>query len=284
MSLPVSHSEPLSRPVEVTLVTRATVSRVWEAWTDPVRLVEWFADRAKGTVATGELLTWSFDHPASEMTFRVSPFTSPGRLVLESVAGNPSQLEVLVTPGHDGTRISLTHTGLPGQQSWEQDRHTLASSWQLALSVLRYYVEFHYAEPRRTFFASRIGRFSASRLTTLFREPSGLQEWLTDGGSLGTPGGRVHLALKSGEILRGDMLADTGTDIAMAWDEIGGVLQFRSLAVPQEPHLRLVTAVGWGWGLLSERARQIEADLDAALERLDRAADIEAGQGALQSH
>jgi hypothetical protein len=42
--------------------------------------------------------------------------------------------------------------------------------------------------------------------------------------------------------------------------------------------------MGWGWGLNAERAKQIEDDLAAALERLERAAEtVEMGQGVYQS-
>lgn len=276
-------SDPGGRSIEVEIVTRAHAARVWEAWTDPARIVEWFADRAEGEITAGSIITWSFDRLVSEMSFRVSPLTSTGRLVLEGEGATPGRLEIRVGAAHDGTRITLLHGGLPETTGWDDDFRALSAGWRLALAVLRYYVEFHFAEPRKGFFVIRTGRFPMARLQILFRDPAGLQEWLTEGGSMGTPGGRVHLALKNGETLRGDMLADAGTDIAMAWDEIGGVIQIRTLPNPQRD-LRSVCALGWGWGLSGERAKQIEQDLGIALERLERAAEtIETGQGAYQS-
>ena len=81
------------------------------------------------------------------------------------------------------------------------------------------------------------------------------------------------------------MLADAGSDVALAWDEIGGVLQFRTLPASHDREMRSVCALGWGWGLKAERAKQIEQFLVSALEKLDRAAEPAiAGQGAaLQS-
>ncbi len=272
------------RAIEVDLVTRADSARVWEAVTNPARVVEWFADRAEGGTRPGDTITWSFDRMASELSFTVNPLTAPGRLVLEGTRGTPGHLELMVGAAHDGTRVSLIHSGLPQESDWDDDYRSLAAGWRLALAVLRYYAEFHFGQPRKQFFASRLGRFSLARLVTLFHEPAGLQDWLTEGGSMGTPGGRVHLALKTGETLRGDMLADTGTDIAMAWDEIGGVLQLRTLPGGHDRDSRLVCATGWGWGVSSERVRQIEIELAAALERLERAVDpVESGQGVLQS-
>jgi uncharacterized protein YndB with AHSA1/START domain len=281
MTAPASNSNGSGRSVEVEIVTRAHPARVWEALTDPARVVEWFADRAVGEVEEGRVVAWSFDRLGSDMSFRVLHVSGKGRMVLQGEGATPGRLEINVGLAHDGTRVTLAHENLP-EKEWD-DYHALASGWRVALAVLRYYVEFHFAEPRRSFFVLRSGRFPLGRLQTLFRDPAGLQEWLTDGGSMGTPGGRVHLALKNGETLRGDMLADAGTDVALAWDEIGGVLQLRTLSTPQRD-MRSVCAMGWGWRLNAERAREIEQFLFEALERLERAAEpAELGQGALQS-
>jgi uncharacterized protein YndB with AHSA1/START domain len=277
------NSNSHGRTVEVEIVTRAHPARVWEALTDPARIVEWFADRAQGEVEESGLVTWSFDQLGSDMSFRVLHVSGKSRMVLQGEGSTRGRLEINVGLAHDGTRVTLTHENLPEDQ-WDADYQALTSGWRVALAVLRYYVEFHFAEPRRGFFVLRSGRFPLGRLQTLFRDPAGLQEWLTDGGSMGTPGGRVHLALKNGETLRGDMLADAGTDLALAWDEIGGVLQLRTLAVPHERDARSVCAMGWGWRLNAERAKQIEQYLVGALERLERAAEpAELGQGAFQS-
>jgi uncharacterized protein YndB with AHSA1/START domain len=283
MTALAGNSNGHGRTVEVEIVTRAHPARVWEALTDPARIVEWFADRAKGEVVEGGLVTWSFDRLGAEMTFRVEQANGKSRMVLEGEGSTPGRLEINVGLAHDGTRVTLAHENLP-EEGWDDDYRALTSSWRVALAVLRYYAEFHFAEPRRTFFVLRSGRFSLARLQTLFRDPAGLQEWLTDGGSMGTPGGRVHLALKNGETLRGDMLADAGTDVALAWDEIGGVLQLRTLPAPRDREVRSICAMGWGWRLDPERARHIELYLSGALERLERAAEpAEMGQGAFQS-
>lgn len=283
MTAPAGSSNGHGRSVEVEIVTRAHPARVWEALTDPARIVEWFADRAVGEVEVGGQVTWSFERLGSEMTFRVIQVSGKSQMVLQGEGATRGRLEINVGLAHDGTRVTLAHENLP-EEGWDADYHALTSSWRVALAVLRYYVEFHFAEPRRNFFVLRSGRFSLSRLQTLFRDPAGLQEWMTDGGSMGTPGGRVHLALKNGETLRGDMLADTGTDVALAWDEIGGVLQLRTLPAPHERDARSVCAMGWGWRLDAERARGIETFLAGALERLERAAEpAEMGQGAFQS-
>ena len=262
--------DSMGRSIEVEIVTRASADKVWQAWTEPARNEEWFSEVASGAVLAGSQVSWSFMRIPAEMKFRVVDARPGERLLLVGCGEIPGTVEVLISTAHDGTRVRLIHSGLPSTADFDSDFSTVTSGWRLALAILGYYTEFHFGRPRQGFLVWRRSRFPAARLARLYRDPAGLQEWLADGGSLGTPGGRVHLALKSGETLRGDMLADTGTEIAMAWDEIEGVLQLKTFPLPEEPGLRAICIWGWGWGLSSERARRIEKDMGEALERLDR--------------
>ena len=260
----------MGRSIEVEIVTRASADTVWRSWTEPARNVEWFSEVAAGAPLAGGQMTWSFIRIPAEMKFNVVEARVGERLLLESAGDVPGRVEILIGSTHDGTRVRLIHSGLPSTQDFDADFAAVTSGWRLALAVLRYYAEFHFSRPRQGFLVWRPAKFPQARLSRLYRDPAGLQEWLADGGSLGTPGGRVHLALKSGETLRGDMLADTGAELAMGWDEIEGVLQLKSFPLPEEAGLRAICLWGWGWGLSFERARRIEKEMGEALERLDR--------------
>lgn len=142
------------------------------------------------------------------------------------------------------------------------------------MAILRYYLEFHFGRSRQGFFVCRPMKYSASRLSSLYRDPAGLQEWLTEAGSLGTPGGRVHLVLRGGRILRGDMLADTGSEVAMGWDEINGVLEFKSFPWDRDTGMRAICVRGWGWELPSDQALEIEKEIQGAVDRLESALDV----------
>lgn len=230
-------------------------------------------------------MTWSFDRLKSTMNFRVVTAVEGERLLVENLDPEPKRLEIAISPLGEGTRVRIIHSGFGEPMGADEDFTAAASGWRIALPILRYYVEFHFGQNRESFFVLRPARFSLARLARLYRDPAGLQEWLADGGSLGTPGGRVHLALKSGETLRGDMLADTGIDLAMAWDEIGGVLQMKTSALPGEIGTRAVYLHGWGWGISVEQARHIERRLEEAVDRLERAlehADAERGAMSIQ--
>ena len=257
------------RAVDVEIVARAAPTKVWEAWTDPARITEWFADRATGFALPNQTLRWSNDRLKTETSYTVISATPPTRLLLEGTGPAPSRLEVTMGAARDGTRIRLIHSGFPLTPDFDEHFVAVASGWRMAMAVLRYYLEFQFGRSRHSFFVCRPARYTASRLASLYRDPTGLQEWLTEAGSLGTVGGRVHLVLKSGRILRGDMLADTGTEVAMAWDEINGILELKSFPWDRETGMRAICVRGWGWELASDQAAQLEQEFQVAVDRLE---------------
>jgi uncharacterized protein YndB with AHSA1/START domain len=261
------------RTVDVEVVTRVPPIRVWEAWADPARVTEWFADRAIGFALPGQMLKWSFDRLETDTTYSVVSATPPTRLLLQGDDPMPTRLEVTVGAAREGTRIRLIHSGFPLTPDFDEQYHAVSSGWRMAMAILRYYLEFHFDTPRKGFFVCRPVRHSAARLAPFYHEPSGLQEWLTEAGSLGTPGGRVHLVLKSGRIIRGDMLADTGVEAAMAWDEINGIVELKTFPWHKEPGMRAICVRGWGWGLPAATAQQLEQEFALAIDRLEHALD-----------
>ena len=263
------------RAVDVEFVTtRTTPAKAWEAWADPARLTEWFTDRATGFAVPNQRLCWSNDRLKTETSYTVLNATPPNRLLLEGEGPAPTKLEVTIGAGREGTRVRLIHSGFPLTPEFDDHYTAVSSGWRMAMAILRYYLEFQFGHPRRDFFVCRPVRYSPVRLAALYREPSGLQEWLTDAGSLGTPGGRVHLVLKGGRILRGDMLADTGTEVAMGWDEINGVLELKSFPWDRETGMRAICIRGWGWGLPFDQAREVEQEFVAAIDRLEHVLEV----------
>jgi len=262
------------RAVDVEVVTRSTPAKAWEAWADPARLVEWYTDRATGFALPNQMLRWSNDRLKAETTYTVLSSMPPNRLLLESTGPAPSRLEVIISAARDGTRIRLIHSGFPLTPDFDEHYVAIASGWRMAMAILRYYLEFQFGRSRHSFFVCRPMRYSAPRLASLYRDPAGLQEWLTEAGSLGTPGGRVHLVLRGGRILRGDMLADTGTEVAMAWDEINGALELKSFPWDRETGMRAICVRGWGWGLLADQALEIEREIQSAVDRLETVLEV----------
>jgi uncharacterized protein YndB with AHSA1/START domain len=49
------------RLIDTSIRIETTPDRAWSAWTDPQAIANWFVDRAEGTAAPGEVMTWFFD-------------------------------------------------------------------------------------------------------------------------------------------------------------------------------------------------------------------------------
>ncbi|MEO8294246.1 MAG: SRPBCC domain-containing protein, partial [Gemmatimonadota bacterium] len=91
-------------------MTRATAERVWQCWTDPARVVEWFADRVTGSLEEGGV-SWHFDRLGSAMTYRVIAMTPGEHLLLESAEAPGTRLEIVIAPQGDSTMVQIIHSG-----------------------------------------------------------------------------------------------------------------------------------------------------------------------------
>ena len=72
-------------------------------------------------------------------------------------------------------------------------------------------------------------------------------------------------AVKVIRTLTGHLLADSGRELALSWDEIEGVLELKAFEIG--PQGRAVCLRGCGWGL-APATSALEAELEGAAERL----------------
>jgi len=97
-------------------------------------------------------------------------------------------------------------------------------------------------------------------------EPEHVARWFADD-ARGTPEPRLELPSDAGGgSLTGRLLADSGRELAVSWDEIDGALEIK--AFDMGPNGRAVCLRGCGWGMGPDEARRIESEMEAALERL----------------
>jgi uncharacterized protein YndB with AHSA1/START domain len=102
------------RRIERTIRTSASPDRVWQAWADPEKLAQWFADRASGVAMPGGTLTWSFEK------FGAFPYevfaAEPGeRLVLTGAPpGRPRFYTALTWDQIDGVLELMAFSAGPG--------------------------------------------------------------------------------------------------------------------------------------------------------------------------
>lgn len=253
-----------------TLTTTATPMQAWEAWAVPEHLSRWFTDEARGEAVAGGEIVHVFSRFGLEIPHRVLAAVPGERLVLEATSpmGLPFRQEVIVSRDGGETTIELVHSGFGAEEDRGMEYEGVDSGWKLALALLRHYLESHWGEERAGMFVMRPAAFEYAGLQPLYREEEGLASWLTTAGSLTGKevGDAVRLELREGGTVTGKLLADSGRELLVSWDEVDGALELK--AFDMGPHGRAVCLRGSAWGMGAGEAAAWEERLGRAADRL----------------
>ncbi len=265
--MPKTTPEHKGRIIRTQMRTTATPQQVWEAWTDPAKLAQWFPDKASGEARVGSLMTLAWNR-FPEWSSKVLEAVPGERLVLQgAVAGGESGILEITIERQDGeTILKLVNSGFSSAAQWEDEYQGVVSGWEMELSILGYYLENHFGMPRTSFLAMRPAAFEYGRLLPYYLQSDRLAEWLTRSGAIGSTGERFELVLRDGGKVTGRVLTITQREVAMTWEEIHGVLELKAFAMG--PGSRVLAVRGCGWNLPAARAAEIENQMGAALERL----------------
>ncbi len=255
------------RIVRATMRTKASGGRVWDAWANPDYLAQWFPDRAEGEAEVGRTMTWKFDRFDMEVNHKVLFAEKGERLVLgpESPA-SPIMVEITIEEVPGETVVRVTNSGLNDDSGHRDEIAGIESGWQMTLGVLKYYVENHFGETRKSFFAIREADFEYENLAPFYSDGFKLAQWLTNEGAVINGKPSVRLVLRDGRTISGAVLTETPREIALSWEEINGVIELKAISL--DDGRRAVCIRGCGWGLSTEEARVIESSMDGALGRL----------------
>jgi uncharacterized protein YndB with AHSA1/START domain len=263
----MSDIEHGGRIVEAEVTTAAPPERVWEAWTDPNRFVEWFADEMQGEYREGGEVIWVFKRFDMTIPYKVIHLENGRRLVLgPRDSESPFLLDVSITPRKGGTSVRLLNSGFSEASDFDDELRSVESGWLMTLGILKYYVEEHFGEKRTMFFAVREARYDYDELFSYYRDRDKLSKWLTVEGEIHREGAPVHLVLRDGRQVTGRVLVLTPREIALSWDEIKGGLELKAFSLA--PDKRAVCIRGWGWGWSGDEAQVLEQSMESALERL----------------
>jgi uncharacterized protein YndB with AHSA1/START domain len=254
------------------LRTTASPERAWRAWADPVAIQGWFADEAEGRAEPGSVLIHRFPAMGLEIRQDVVEAVPGERLVLRlAFPGRPPMTQEIVVRAAAGeTVIELVNSGF-GAEEWEGQFEGIDSGWKLALAQLRHYLENHWGRRRHVWLALRPAKPDWQRLASLLRDGPSLSRWLTapaSGGSgmAGGIGSPVSLALRNFTPLTGRVLADSGRELLLSWEELDGALELKAFATGPASAmvgLRLST-----WAAASPSAVAIQQWLDGCADRL----------------
>ena len=115
----------------------------------------------------------------------------------------------------------------------------------MALAVLRRYLERYFGRTRTMRMVMQPAPVVAEQIDTLYRSSSGLAKWLTTRGSIGDVGDAVQLQLTDGQTVTGEVLAWTGTEVALSVDELDGVVELKSFSMGPAGHAIAIRACSW---------------------------------------
>ena len=262
---PIEH---IGRMLRAEIRTKATPQQAYDAWADPEKIAHWFPDRAEGKAEPGATITWVFEkfnyripyevliaQPAEKFAIRWNP--PPGM--------SAGVLEVTIAKEGGETVIKLVNSGFREGAEWNEEFEGTDSGWRMALALLKHYLENYFGISRSSFLAMKSAEFSFDQIVPLHRTAAGLQKWLTKSGEYGEVGESFSLELQEGGKASGRVLAKTKRGTALSWNEIRGVLELKAFSMGPQ---KMLCVRGCGWGLSAEKAKELEAQMERAIERL----------------
>jgi uncharacterized protein YndB with AHSA1/START domain len=262
---PIQHR---GRSMQIEMRTTATPEQVYEAWADAEKIAHWFPDKAEGKAEQGATITWIFDKFNYKIPYEVLRADPGKHFVIRwnpPQGMNPGIVEVTIAKEGGVTVVRLVNSGFQEGVEWNDQYEGVDSGWRMALGLLKHYLENYFATPRSSFLAMKPAEYTTERLLPLHRTAAGLQKWLTVSGAFGEVGEKFVLNLKEGGSVTGKVLAKTKTETALGWDEIRGVLELKAFSMGPQ---KMVSLHGCGWGLSAARGKEIEEQMQRALERL----------------
>lgn len=260
--------EHKGRIIRAEMETSATPQQAWEAWADPEKIAHWFVDRATSEAKMGETMTWFFDEFGYVMPYKVIG-SEPGELFAlkwEAPQGGPTGiLEVTIERKGELTVVRLINSGFREDSAWNDEYEGVVSGWKMALAILKHYLENNFGRAKTALLVMRPASFSYEQLHPYFADASKLALWLTKSGAIGKVGETCQLKFWDGGNLTGEVLADTGREVTVAWKEIDGTLELKgfSMGPQQVAGVRCIT-----WRSTEEQTQRLKKQLSEAVERL----------------
>jgi uncharacterized protein YndB with AHSA1/START domain len=262
------------RMMQLEMRTTASPERVYQAWADPVKLSQWFTDNARGEAKPGSTMYWIFEKFGYEIPYEVVDAV-PGKLLAlggELPGRPPFLLEVIIEREGGETVLRLVNSGFLEGGKWNEEYEGVASGWEMSLALLRYYLERHFGEPKRSFLAIEPAQAPPTDMLKWYTEPELLGEWLAaDAAGVQAPsevGQPVRIPLaEGGRTIEGETLAVTRREVAFSWTAEDVVLELKAFMMGASP---VVSVRGTAWRPNPARFAAVEREMSAALKRLAR--------------
>ena len=265
------------RQLTVQIRTKASPEQVWQAWTDPEKLAQWFVDKARGKPEVGTTFTWIFEKFNYEIPYEVVVAEPGKRFALggEVPERRPFLLEVTIAKDGGESVVKLVNSGFLDGKEWDEEYEGIVSGWWNALGVLKHYLENYFGQPKSTLLVLQPAVYEYDLLLPYYATGEGLRSWLASSASIGAPGEPCALVLEGGGSVTGRVLSRTAWEVALSWKELDAVLELKGFRMSPAGRVVGIRVTAWGPG--RGELPPMEARMQAALSRL--AAILEKGGG-----
>jgi uncharacterized protein YndB with AHSA1/START domain len=206
----------------------ASPAEVYQALTDPGILSRWFVSEASVDLRPGGPYRWVFGE-ATGMP-GADPIVASGECVTlvphellrmrSVVEGIDTDLEFRLDPWRDGTVLTVSHSGFPGEDDWDETFRLIDQGWSSELQVLKLYLEKARGMVRRSLFHEARIPLSAEALFERCSTSFGLQSWLAERAAADpAPGGGLRLEWGGRPPIEGRFVVfDPDHFLVMTWE------------------------------------------------------------------
>lgn len=253
------------RAMELEMRTSASPEQIWNAWVDPEKISQWFADHAEGWAHKGADVTWIFDEFGYRIPYHVVE-SIPGECVIfgGQIPGRiPFLLEVTITRAGGETIVRLVNSGFFEGGSFDEEYEGVVSGWQLALAMLKYYAEHYYGVAKQQYLLTREAQFDLAQLPDWYTRPTRLNQWLTTTALVGNENEPYTFALQNGPRVQGTVAAISRREASYEWPSQHALIELKGWAAGAQK-LLAIRVTGWNSPVID----QVRPILDQALERL----------------
>jgi uncharacterized protein YndB with AHSA1/START domain len=209
----------------------ASPAEVYRALTDPRALSLWFVSEASIDLRPGGSYRWVFGEATGraggDAQVEAGEFTAvaPQELVRmrARVRDLDTDLEFRLEPWGDGTILTISHAGFPGEAAWDEVFTAVDQGWASEIQILKFHLEKARGMRRRSdYHEARIGA-PPEEVFDRFTTQSGLCSWLADGAAADPClGGEYCLEWAGRPTVRGRYVVwDPDRFLVLTWEGAG---------------------------------------------------------------
>lgn len=209
----------------------ASPAEIYRALTDPRALSLWFVSEASIELRPGGAYRWVFGEgtgasgPDAQVASGRFVSIAPQEMVRmrARVRDLETDLEFRLDPWADGTVLTVTHSGFPGEEGWDETFVAIDQGWASEIQVLKFHMEKARGQGRRSdYHEARVAvppEEVFERLTT----QAGLCMWLAESAAAESClGGEFLLERPGAPRVRGRYVVwDPDRFLVMTWEGEG---------------------------------------------------------------